>query len=170
MPDQAGERGDGSAAPVLHAVDDREAGFSALFDAERLAMVRVAYLLVGSQAMAEELVQDAFAKVYVRWDRIENPGGFLRRCVVNGAKSSLRRRALERRRAGVWVDEGAPPEGRELLDALAALPPSWRAVVVLRFYESMSHEEIAGALQMRLGTVKSSLHRGLAKLREALEP
>lgn len=154
----------------LRVVDDREVGFAALFDRERTPMVRVAYLLVGSEPLAEELVQDAFAAVYVRWDRVANPGGYLRQSVVNGARSALRRRALERRRAALWVEEATPPAGRELLDALAELPIGWRAVVVLRFYEGMTQEEIAEALDMRLGTVKSSLHRGLAKLREALEP
>ena len=149
---------------------DRERGFAALFDRERIPMVRVAYLLVGSESLAEEVVQDAFAAVYQRWGQIQNPGGFLRQCVVNGSNSVLRRRSLERRRAHLWVDEGTPPAGRELLDALAVLPLSWRAVVVLRFYEGMTQPEIAEALDMRLGTVKSSLHRGLAKLREALEP
>jgi RNA polymerase sigma-70 factor (sigma-E family) len=158
------------AKPVLAVAGDREAAFAALFERERTAMVRVAYLLVGSQSIAEEVVQDAFAAVYVRWDRIDNPGGFLRQCVINGARSVLRRRALERRKALLWVDEGTPPAGRELLDALAQLPIGWRSVVVLRFYEGMTQEEIAVALDMRLGTVKSSLHRGLAKLREALEP
>lgn len=152
------------------AVADATAAFDALFVRERTAMVRVAYLLVGSESIAEEIVQDAFASVYARWDRIDNPGGFLRQCVVNGARSSLRRRALERRKAQLLVDEGTPPAGRELLDALAALPIRWRSVVVLRFYEGMTQEEIAEALDMRLGTVKSSLHRGLAMLREALEP
>jgi RNA polymerase sigma-70 factor (sigma-E family) len=158
------------AKPVLAVAGDREAAFAVLFERERTAMVRVAYLLVGSQSIAEEVVQDAFAAVYVRWDRIDNPGGFLRQCVINGARSVLRRRALERRKALLWVDEGTPPAGRELLDALAQLPIGWRSVVVLRFYEGMTQEEIAVALDMRLGTVKSSLHRGLAKLREALEP
>lgn len=147
-----------------------DAGFDALFERERSAMVRVAYLLVGSEQVAEEVVQDAFAAVYVRWDSIDNPGGFLRQCVVNGARSSLRRRSLERRKAHLVVEEGTARAGRELLDALAELPLGWRSVVVLRFYEGMTQEEIADALEMRLGTVKSSLHRGLAKLREALEP
>ena len=158
------------ARPRLRAASDVDAAFDALFVRERTAMIRVAYLLVGSEPVAEEIVQEAFAAVYVRWDRIDNPGGFLRQCVVNGARSSLRRRSLERRKAQLWVDDGAPPAGREMLDALAALPLSWRSVVVLRFYEGMTQEEIAAALDMRLGTVKSSLHRGLAKLREALEP
>lgn len=144
--------------------------FDEVFERERVPMVRVAYLLVGSEALAEEIVQDAFATAYVRWDDLANPGGFVRQCVVNGAKGALRRRSLERRKAALWVDDGHPPAGRELLDALAKLPLTRRAVVVLRFYEGMTQSEIAEALDLRLGTVKSNLHRGLAELREALEP
>lgn len=154
----------------LRLVDGRQLAFAALFEQERRPMVRLAYLLVGSEALAEEIAQEAFATVYVRWADLENPGGFLRRCVVNGAKSSLRRRSLERRRSVERVEETADLGARELLDALATLPPGWRAVVVLRFYAGQSQEEIAETLGMRLGTVKSSLHRGLAKLREVLGP
>ncbi|HWJ63966.1 MAG TPA: sigma-70 family RNA polymerase sigma factor [Acidimicrobiales bacterium] len=160
----------GAVRPRPRAATSVDAAFDALFVRERTAMVRVAYLLVGSEPLAEEIVQEAFASVYARWDRIDNHGGFLRQCVVNGARSALRRRSLERRKAQLLVDDGTAPAGRELLDALAALPLGWRSVVVLRFYEGMTQEEIAVALDMRLGTVKSSLHRGLAKLREALEP
>jgi len=148
----------------------RDDGFNELFERERRPMVRLAYLLVGSEAQAEEVVQDAFAAVYVRWATIDNPGGFLRRCVVNGAKGSLRRRAVERRKALRPPDESVDLGARELLDALATLPPTMRAVVVLRFYAGQSQAEIAETLGLRLGTVKSSLHRGLAKLREVIEP
>lgn len=81
----------------------------------------------------------------------------------------LRRRSLERRKAVLWVDDGQRVERGRLLDALASCP-SPAAVVVLRFYEGMTQSEIADGVDLRLGTVKSSLHRGLAELREALEP
>jgi RNA polymerase sigma-70 factor (sigma-E family) len=152
----------------LRVVGDRDRAFRELFDRERVPMVRVAVLLVGSESLAEEVVQEAFAAVYLRWDRLDRPGGYLRQCVVNGAHGVLRRRSLERRRAIDTVDEGTAPAARELLDALAALPMERRAVVVLRFYEGLSQEEIAEALDVRLGTVKSRLHRGLADLRRAL--
>lgn len=86
------------------------------------------------------------------------------------SEGSLRRRALERRRAAEQVEREVDLGARELLDALAALPTSWRAVVVLRFYAGQTQEEIAETLDMRLGTVKSSLHRALARLREVIEP
>lgn len=161
--------------PVLAVVGDAvDEAFAALFERERAPMVRLAYLLVGDEARAEEVVQEAFVAVLTRWRRIDNPGAFLRRCVVNGAKGSLRSRAREQRRQRELVD-GRPDTAvdlgaRELLDALAVLAPTRRAVVVLRFYGHLTHDEIAEALQLRVGTVKSNLHRGLAQLREAMEP
>lgn len=160
-----------AAVAIGPTVDER---FEALFDRERDAMVRVAYLLTGDVAVAEEVVQDAFVSVLTRLDRIRNPGAFLRRCVVNEAKGALRRRGRERDRVRAVEDQR--PEttselgARELLDALDRLTPNRRAVLVLRFYDQMTQEEIADALGLRLGTVKSNLHRGLAQLREALEP
>ena len=74
-----------------------EATFEALYADEVDAMARLAFLMVGSEDQAEELVHDAFARLYERWDRVDNPGGYLRTCVVNGCKDRLRRRGVERR-------------------------------------------------------------------------
>ena len=144
-------------------------GFDDLFHAERVPMTRLAYLLVGSEAVAEEVVQDAFAQVYERWERLDRPGGSLRTCVVHGARRAGKRRSRELR----VVHE--PPthaalDARELLDALSRLRPEWRAVVVLRFYGDMTQDEIAEVLDMRVGTVKSALHRALGQLREEIAP
>ena len=142
--------------------------FEDLYARESAAMVRVAYLLTSSQAQAEEIVQDAFAQVYERWQRIENPAGYLRTCVVNGARRQLRRRklALERERFEAVGSDAAEPE--YLADALASLPPKRRAAVVLRYFSDLSEADIAVALGVRPGTVKSMLHRSLADLRVAL--
>lgn len=78
---------------------------------------------------------------------------------------SIRRRALARRRTPEPAEETVDQDARELLDALAQLPLRQRSVVVLRFYEQLTQQEIADALDLRLGTVNSSLHRGLANLR-----
>ena len=80
-----------------------EATFESLYADEVDAMARLAFLMVGSEAQAEELVHDAFARLYERWDRVDNPGGYLRTCVVNGCKDRLRRRGVERRHAAVGV-------------------------------------------------------------------
>ncbi len=142
--------------------------FDDLFERERQHMVRLALLMVGSRAEAEELVQDAFAKVLQRWKGIDNPGAYLQRCVINGCRGHLRRRHLEQRRRPAAPD---PSElgADEMLDALAQLAPRRRAVVVLRYYEGLTQDEIATALAMRPGTVKSTLHRALSDLREVIE-
>lgn len=68
-----------------------------LFERERLPMLRLATLLVGSAEVGEEVVQDAFASVVERWGSSDNPGGYLRTCVVNRSRTVLRRRAVEQR-------------------------------------------------------------------------
>jgi RNA polymerase sigma-70 factor (sigma-E family) len=143
--------------------------FESLYAEEVDAMSRLAFLMVGSVDQAEELVHDAFARLYERWDRVDNPGGYLRTCVVNGCRDRLRRRRVEERHASAAVG-GSDPDTDHLADVLAALPYKQRAAVVLRYYEDRSEADIADLLGVRPGTVKSLLHRGLASLREVLEP
>jgi RNA polymerase sigma-70 factor (sigma-E family) len=143
--------------------------FDDLFQRRYQPMVRVAYLLVGSRAEAEDVVQDAFARVDLRWGRMDNPDGYLHRCVVNRAYDVLRRRRLEQRVGRLRRDETSELQADELGDALAALPPKRRAAVVLRYYAGLSEREIADALGVRPGTVKSMVHRALAQLREEIE-
>jgi RNA polymerase sigma-70 factor (sigma-E family) len=134
------------------------------------AMVRVAVLLLGDQAQAEEVVQDAFVAAYRRWSRIESPGAYIRQSVTNGCRDVLRRRriaeSLRVRRSA--ADPAQPHEHVD--DLLAALPPKQRLAVVLRFYDDQSIDQIAELLDTRPGTVKSLLHRAMALLREELEP
>lgn len=134
-------------------------------------MVRLGHLLTGSNEVGEEIAQDAFGRAYLVFDTLDNPGGYVRRSVVNGCRSWQRRRAVERRFAARAV---APPAAvdrapSDLLDALAALPFRQRAALVLRFYEDRTMDEIAAALGCRTGTAKSLVSRGLARLREQVE-
>jgi RNA polymerase sigma-70 factor (sigma-E family) len=130
--------------------------------------VRLAVAMVDVPAIAEDLVQDAFADVWLRWDRLDNPEAYLRTCVVNRCRRELRRRMLRRR--VVSAPSAAPDDPHaDLLDVVRALPPRRRAVVVLRFYEDMSEAQIAATLGMRPGTVKATLHQALAQLREVIE-
>ena len=142
--------------------------FETVFDREYAAMVRLAFLLVDSNEVAEEVVQDAFARLHERWDRVSNPGGYLRTSVVNGARDIQRRRQRERR-LPVEAPEQAALGADHLLDVLATLPTKRRAALVLRYYDDLSEAEIASVLGVRPGTVKSMLHRGLAQLREVIE-
>jgi RNA polymerase sigma-70 factor (sigma-E family) len=143
--------------------------FEDLYALEYRPMVRLAFVLVGRDGPAEEVVQDGFAKVYERWDSLQAPGGYLRTCVVNGCRDVLRRR-----RMAIWKRPDPGPLASELgadhlADALASLPPKRRAAVVLRYYGDLSEAEIAATLGVRPGTVKSMLHRSLLQLRGVIE-
>ena len=144
--------------------------FDDLFRSRYEPMVRVAYLLVGSRAEAEDVVQDAFARIELRWARLDNAEGYLHRCVVNRSYDVLRRRRLEQRfRLLHREDRTTDLEADELGDALASLAPKRRAAVVLRYYAGLPEREIAEVLRVRPGTVKSMLHRALAQLREVID-
>jgi RNA polymerase sigma factor (sigma-70 family) len=145
--------------------------FAAVFASSRVAMVRVAYLIVGSQAVAEEIVQDAFAALFARFDTVDNPPAYVRTAVVRGAVSWRKRRAMEIDRVA-RITEPYPTGVGEIdstWDALDALRPERRAVLVLRFYEDLSHAQIAELLGCPVATVRTRLHRGLSDLRKELE-
>lgn len=153
---------------TVAARDDEDGGFVALYRERYDAMVRLAYLLTGSLAIAEELVQDAFVSVHRSWERAENPRAYLRTAVVNACRSWGRRRSLE------LLRKPAPPDpvtlvADELWDVLQTLPPRQRAAIVLRFYEDLPDDEIAALLGCRVATVRTAVFRGLEKLRKEVE-
>jgi RNA polymerase sigma-70 factor (sigma-E family) len=136
--------------------------------------VRLAYLLTGDPALAEDLVQDAFVKLAGRLAHLRDPEAFeayLRRTVVNLANSHFRRRKVERtylERVGHQPDSIETPgveDREELWQALHRLAPRQRSAIVLRFYEDLSEERTAEVLRCRPGTVKSLVSRGLEALR-----
>ena len=163
------------AAAVTHsdAVVDTtvpDLAFAAVYQERYASMVRVAVLMLGDQHAAEEVVQDAFAAVFLKWARVDHPVTYVRQAVVNRCRDVIRRRrladAINRRRHDMVI-----VEAREHVDdLLAVLSPRERAAVVLRFYDDQSIAEIARILGTRPGTVKSLLHRALARLRERIEP
>ena len=133
-------------------------------------MLRLAVLLVGSVAVAEDVVQDAFAQVSVRWDSLERPGAYLRTSVVNGCRMVLRRRATDRRLNPPVAAPTAelPTDLIELRDALDLLSERQRSVIVLRYLLELPDDEIAAAIGCRVVTVRSIAKRALARMREEL--
>ena len=135
-------------------------------------MVHLATLLVGSAAVAQELVQDAFVSVTKRWDHLDRPGAYLRTSVVNKCTSALRRRAVENRYRAFVPDEsdyGIPEQLIELRSALACLSNRQRMVVVLRYFADLPDAEVAETLGVKPATVRSLAHRAMAVLRKELE-
>lgn len=139
-----------------------------LYRARYEPMVRLAYLFTGSRAVAEELVQDAFVSVHRSWSQATNPPAYLRTAVVNACRSWGRRRSLELHR------RPAPPDNPtmvadEMWDALQVLPMRQRAAIVLRFYEDLPDRDIAALLGCKEATVRTAVHRGLARLRKEID-
>jgi RNA polymerase sigma factor (sigma-70 family) len=130
-------------------------------------LVRLAYLLVDTTEQAEEAVQDAFAKAFPKWTRIVDPDAYIRTAVVNTCRRVQRRRLLVRRTPPLSPGD-AVLGADHIADVVVGLPMSLRQVVVLRYYLQFSDAEIAETLKMPLGTVKSTLHRARALLREEL--
>src|SRR5438067_8116017 len=144
-------------------------GFVALYRDQYDPIVRLAALLVDRPEVAEEIVQDAFAIAFERWDHMDAPIAYVRTVVVNRCRDVLRRRRVAAAAAFGRPQESTEPPADLLHDALATLSPRQRAVLVLRFYEDLSNDEVARLLKMRPGTVKSLVHRGLSTLREVVE-
>jgi RNA polymerase sigma-70 factor (sigma-E family) len=143
------------------------------------AMVRLAALLLRETATAEEVVQDAFVALHRRWPSLRDPGsgvGYLRASVVNGCRSVQRHRQVEVRHRFPGAPAPTGPEEKALdaetdaavLAAVRRLPERQREVLVMRYYADSSESEIAEALGISQGSVKSHAHRGLATLRSAL--
>jgi RNA polymerase sigma factor (sigma-70 family) len=143
--------------------------FDEFYREERPALLRLAHLLVGSVVVGEELVQEAMLTTHRRWSDLDNPAGFVRRVLVNRARSHHRRLALERRHGRHDSPAPAlPPELDETWTAIRRLRADDRAVLVLRFYEDLTIEQIAEVLDRPAGSIKSHLHRALARLKETL--
>ena len=149
-----------------------------LYAAHWRALVRLSVLLVRDQGVAEEVVQDAFVAVHGRWSRRRDPDralAYLRQAGVNRSRSALRHRGVGERHAAtlraVDAPDPAPDTVRReaVLDAMRALPQRQREVLALRYYLDLSEAEIADALGISRGAVKSHASRGAAALRTLLE-
>jgi RNA polymerase sigma factor (sigma-70 family) len=132
------------------------------------ALVRVATMMLGSRAEAEEVTQDAFIATARAWGRVRDVRPYVRRAVMNGATGVLRKRAIAGRHTVDAPPSGVPDQLVELRDVLLSLPERQRAVLVLRFVEDLPDDQIAAALDCREATVRSLCARGLAKIRKEL--
>jgi RNA polymerase sigma-70 factor (sigma-E family) len=159
-----------------------EAGGSRLaeiYERSAPAGFRLAYLLTGDRALAEDLVQEAFLRFVGRLHHLRDPDafhGYLRRTIVNLSTDVFRRRAVERsyleRRTAELREESHDPDVAaygSMRAALLSLPQRQRAAIVLRYYEDLHESEIANLLRCRPATVRSLVARGLEALRKIPE-
>lgn len=168
--------------PTARSEWDADTAIEQLYAAHWRQLVRLSVLLVRDVGLAEEIVQDVFVATHGRWSKLRDPDkavAYLRQGVVNRSRSALRHRGVVERHLA-----SAPPPGHEpaadeealqtarrrvVLNALATLPQRQREVVALRYYLDLSESDIATALGISRGSVKSHASRGLAALRPLLE-
>jgi RNA polymerase sigma-70 factor (sigma-E family) len=156
------------------------AAVTGLYQGHAVGLIRLAVVMLGDRPAAEDVVQDAFAGLYRRWAKLTDPGkapAYLRSATMNGCRNELRRRIRARRQPGEPVTDAASAEfaalvgeeHREVLAALRRLPGRQREALVLRFYLELTETEIAAAMGVSPGTVKSTTARGLAALGRLLQ-
>ena len=157
---------------------DHRAEFTDFAAARQRSLLRAAYLMVGDEALAQDLVQEALTKTYVAWPRLrrtESAEAYARKAITTTAIGWFRRKG--------WTAErstAAPPElagaghadavtrDEWLWQALRQLPARQRAAVVLRYYEDLTEAQTAEAMGCAVGTVKSQVSAALRSLRSHL--
>jgi RNA polymerase sigma-70 factor (sigma-E family) len=158
-------------------VDDSARREFAEFAATRAsALIRVAYVLAGNQHAAEDLLQTALTKAAAHWGRIHTaPEAYVRQVMYREQVSSWRRRARHCEATMAEVpDQAAPVPGisaetrLSLQQALRALPPGKRAVLVLRYLEDLPEAQVASILGCSVGTVRSQTYKARTQLKAAL--
>lgn len=157
---------------------ETESDFDAFVVARGAALRRTAYLLCGDWHTAEDLVQTAFTKVYLRWKRIREPGArneYARQVLIRAYIDMTRKLSHGEWPVGDLPDGPAPAHGAgdadvrmSLMAALSRVSPGYRAVLVLRFWEDQSIEQTAALLGKTSGAVRSASSRGLDQLRAIL--
>jgi RNA polymerase sigma-70 factor (sigma-E family) len=139
---------------------------------------RTAYLLCGDWHQADDLVQEALAKAYSNWrkvQRADSPSAYVRRILINESRRSWRRNRHGAGQTDVYAADFVESDmsdevvnRAELIEALQSLSARQRATVVLRYLEGLSERETAAILRCSLGTVKSQSSRALIKLKSVL--
>jgi RNA polymerase sigma-70 factor (sigma-E family) len=157
-------------SPDQQGLDD----FTALYVGHYEQLLRMAVLLVGDVAAAEDVVQEAFIRVHHALDRrpVASPLAYLRQTVVNLGRSELRRRLIRLRHAPRPMPDAASAEEgayaalsrQEVIRALRRIPARQREAVVLRYWADLPEAEIAGLMGVSVGAVKSYISRAMGKL------
>ncbi len=155
-------------------VEDHTASFELFYESERDGLFANLYLITRDSHEAEELMHDAFLKVWERWDRVrhmDRPAGYLHRTALNAFRTRYRRAAIANHVRG-WTSKRDPledVEGRDRVDrALAALTVRQRAAVILTDLLDYTSEEAGRLLGVRPGTVRVLAHHGRVALRKTM--
>ena len=169
----------GLASP--RAISEADLAIASMYDAQYRPLVRMSATLLGDIGAAEEVVQESFIAVHAAWRRlrdIDKAVPYLRRSVLNRSRSILRHRmVVDRHMPAREADMPSAEQGAitqlersAVIEALRSLPARQREALVLKFYLELTEEEVAAAMKISTGAVKSHTSRGKAALRTALEP
>jgi RNA polymerase sigma-70 factor (sigma-E family) len=164
--------------PPGAAADAAQRHITALYQAHALSLARLALLMLGDQAEAQDMVQDAFLGLYRRWHKLASADaapGYLRTSVLNGCRTALRRRSRP-----VTYPQDLPlpsaeataiqtEEQRAVLAAVRRLPARQREALVLRYYLDMTEDQAAQAMRVSRGTVKSATSRAITAVGRMLK-
>lgn len=158
----------------MEATLERAVRFEDYYRAHRADLLRAVVFTLDDRDLAVEVTDEALARAYERWADVStmaNPTGWTYRVAINLARNRMRRLSLERSKPppavqAIGFDGYADPG---IARALTRLPVDQRSVVVLRFHLDWSVEDVAEALDIATGTVKSRLHRALRTLAKLLE-
>ncbi len=161
--------------------DGGAAAFDDFVHARSAALHRAAYLMVGDQSLAQDLVQEALVKTYAAWPRIRDHSraeAYCRKAITTTAISWFRRRRWTHERTVEAMPEPPPSERADpassvaqsqwLWEALQSLPARQRISIVLRYYEDLTEAQTAEAMGCAVGTVKSQVSAGIARLRDVV--
>ena len=159
--------------------DDPQAYFDELFRAHQERLVKALTLVSGDREAAADAVQEAFVRAHVKWKKIskyDDPVGWVRRVAINRLKDEHRRngrkrRAVDRLAADPTAGgaDGIDQAGREVVPTLMRLPRQQRLCVALYYVDGLPVKDIAAALDIAEGSVRSNLHDGRSSLRSMFE-
>jgi RNA polymerase sigma-70 factor (sigma-E family) len=159
--------------------DEAAAAVSELYQATAIGLIRLAYVILGDRQAAEDVVQDSFCNLFLRWDRLSHVQGaeyYVRVAVLNACRSALRRRTVHSRR--VLYELPAPSveaavlgseERDELIRAVDKLPRRQRETLILSYYLDLPDDEIATLMGVGMSSVRSARHRALETLAKNLK-
>jgi RNA polymerase sigma factor (sigma-70 family) len=153
-------------------VGERDTGFEGFYRSHTQRAGALAHLITGSRSLGEEIAQEALLAVHDSWDRTTFPAAYLRSTVVNMSRSAqcrLIRERLHLTQLSRVERVTSIPEIDETWTLIKRLPADQRMILVLRFYEDLAIDQIAELLDKPVRTVKSTLHRTLARLKETVD-
>lgn len=151
-----------------------EASFDSFYRIAYPKAIRLAWLISNDASISEDAVQEVLAEMVERFDRIDNPAGYLRTSLINNLRRRGRRAQRERSQLQLLYPRSADLHSvdsiPELAHSIARLPRNQRIAIVCRYWEDLPEADIAKILRVRPATVRMLVSRAMSRLRLEIEP